>query len=65
MMRDESIERMEAKQKDCERLIDAMQKLSPAQIKVYADMMESLAAYNRLERQFGTAKRPDPEEPAA
>lgn len=46
------IREMEKKASDLERICAALKKLTPEQIKTYAVMIESIAAYNKIKKQY-------------
>ncbi len=43
---------MKKKASDLERICTALKELTPEQIKTYAVMIESIAAYNKLKKQY-------------
>lgn len=46
------IDEMKKKASDLERICTALKELTPEQIKTYAVMVESIAAYNKLKKQY-------------
>lgn len=46
------IREMEKKASDLERICAAFKELTPEQIKTYAVMIESIAAYNKIKKQY-------------
>lgn len=46
------IREMKKKASDLERICVALKKLTPEQVKTYAVMIETIAAYNKIKKQY-------------
>ena len=56
---------MEKKASDLERICAAFKELTPEQIKTYAVMIESIAAYNKIKKQYDEDKPSGPSKATA